>query len=387
MTDSSPRVLLFGASGYTGRLTALAMARRGLRPVLVGRSRSKLEAVVGEILSAKSVAGGLEIADVTDPSSLAAVVRAGDVLVSTVGPFVTMGEPAITTAINKGALAYIDSTGEPPFIRRVFEEWGPQADRAGVALVTAFGYDYVPGNLAAALAFRQAVDAGVSPVRVDVGYFVKGTMSMSGGTAASAAGALTMPHFEFTRAHLSTVRGGNSWRSFDIDGTQWDGLSVGATEHFTVPRLSPTITEVNTYLGWAGKNTRHVSRLSGATSLVAKIPGFDRALGALSSRTAPAPGDGPSEETRSQARTLAVAETFDGVGRQLSRVVVEGPSPYDLTAELLAWAADESLAGHLTRTGALGPADAFGGPGATVAASIEAFAAGCASLDLSPTAT
>ena len=59
MTSTTPRVVLFGASGYTGHLTALALARRGLRPVLVGRSREKLDAVVGDILSAGGFAGGL----------------------------------------------------------------------------------------------------------------------------------------------------------------------------------------------------------------------------------------------------------------------------------------------------------------------------------------
>jgi hypothetical protein len=61
---------------------------------------------------------------------------------------------------------YLDSSGEPPFIRQVFEEFGPRAERTRAVLLTAFGYDYVPGNLAGALALRAA---GPAAARVRVG--------------------------------------------------------------------------------------------------------------------------------------------------------------------------------------------------------------------------
>ena len=72
---------------------------------------------------------------------------------------------------DRGRRDYIDSTGEPAFIRRVFEEFGPPAERAGAALLTAMGFDFVPGALAGALALEQAGDAAV---RVDVGYYALG---------------------------------------------------------------------------------------------------------------------------------------------------------------------------------------------------------------------
>ena len=111
------RIVLFGATGYTGRLTAEAMVERGLRPVLAARSRDKLEA-----LASKLDKSGLEtaVADVSDPPSVRALVERGDVLVTTVGPFARWGTPAAAAASTAGA-HYLDSTGEPPFIREVFE--------------------------------------------------------------------------------------------------------------------------------------------------------------------------------------------------------------------------------------------------------------------------
>jgi short subunit dehydrogenase-like uncharacterized protein len=144
-------IVLFGATGYTGELTARALVARGAAPVLAARNPQRLAALAAEL-------GGLQtrLADVTDPSSVAALVRArGDVLVSTVGPFSRWGAPAVEAALARGA-HYIDSTGESAFIRRVFEDWGPRAVSAGSALITAFGYDWVPGNLAGALALRAA---------------------------------------------------------------------------------------------------------------------------------------------------------------------------------------------------------------------------------------
>src|SRR2546421_4716377 len=145
------RIVVFGATGYTGRLVADALVELGARPVLAARSAEKVEQMAEEL-------GGLETqtADVAQPKTVRALVESGDVLVSTVGPFQRFGDPALDAAIDGRAAAYIDSTGEAPFIQRVFEVTGPRAKRARCALLTAFGYDFVPGNLAAALALREA---------------------------------------------------------------------------------------------------------------------------------------------------------------------------------------------------------------------------------------
>src|SRR5919204_655050 len=142
-------IVLFGATGYTGRLATEALLRRGARPVLAARNPERLAALAEEL-------GGLEtaVADVSRPDTVRALVSHGDVLLSTVGPFVRWGAPAVEAAIEAGA-TYIDSTGEPPFIREVFEQYGPRAQSAGCGLLTALGYDYVPGNLAAGLALER----------------------------------------------------------------------------------------------------------------------------------------------------------------------------------------------------------------------------------------
>ena len=112
------RIVLFGATGYTGARTAEALVARGARPVLAGRDPARLGRLADRL-------GGLETvrADVTDPRSVRGLLGHGDVLVTTVGPFLRLGQAAVDAAVAAGAV-YLDSTGEPPFVRRLFEQDG-----------------------------------------------------------------------------------------------------------------------------------------------------------------------------------------------------------------------------------------------------------------------
>src|SRR3954466_13058587 len=117
------------------------MVERGLEPGLAARPQSKLDELAAEL------GGDLETrtADVSDPPSVAALVEAGDVLVTTVGPFAKWGQPAAAAATTKQA-HYIDSTGEPQFIREVFERYGPPAQRAGIGCPRRWGNTGGPGT-------------------------------------------------------------------------------------------------------------------------------------------------------------------------------------------------------------------------------------------------
>src|SRR5258708_38078320 len=119
------RIVVFGATGYTGRLVSAALVARGAKPVLAGRNAPALAVLATEL-------GGLEtaVADVSSPETVRALVARGDVLVSTVGPFVRWGDPAVQAAIDAGA-SYIDSTGAAGFIRAAFRRYGPRAGAAG----------------------------------------------------------------------------------------------------------------------------------------------------------------------------------------------------------------------------------------------------------------
>lgn len=351
------QIVVFGATGYTGELVARELTERGAKPVLAARTRSKVEALAEELGAA-----GAEVADVGDQGSVAALVAEGDVLASTVGPFSRFGGPAVEAAI--GARAhYIDSTGEAPFIRKVFEQWGPRAEASGSILLTAFGYDWVPGNHAAATVLEEAGDEAVS---VDVGYFFKGGSNrrkdmFSGGTAASIVDVMLSPGFAFRDGALQTVRTGARHHELEAGGKKLAGISAATTEAFSLPRVYPQLRDINVWLGWFGPASGFMSRATGVTSVATKVPGVKAGLARAALRMGSS--GGPSAEARAKSTSLWVAEAKDGGGKILARAELEGPNGYTLTGALIAEAAIRVANGAASGSGALGPVEAFGAAG------------------------
>jgi short subunit dehydrogenase-like uncharacterized protein len=357
------RIVLFGATGYTGRLTAEALLARGVRPVLAARSAEKLESLAAELDPSLEVA----VADSSRPESISALLERGDVLVTTVGPFTRVGEPALQAALAARA-TYIDSTGEPAFVRRVFERFGPAAEQAGCGLLTAFGYDYVPGNLAGALALREADRPAAL---VDIGYFVTGRAAIgawSGGTLASLAAAIAEPGFAFRDGRLVAEPNGRHVQSFELRGRDASAISVGASEHFALPRLEPALREVGVHIGWAGPLSRVLQALSIPTSVFARAPITGPALRALTARVPGGASGGPDAASRARTGSHIVAVARDATGRRLSEVRLDGQNAYAFTAAILAWGAERAAERGLEGAGALGPVDGFG---------LEALEQGC----------
>ncbi|MGI9196952.1 MAG: saccharopine dehydrogenase family protein [Candidatus Nanopelagicales bacterium] len=372
------RIVLLGATGYTGRLTAEAMVRAGLAPVLAGRHHeavARLADRLAPLAPSRDVVPRTAIADVSDPRSVRDLLESPeDVLVTTVGPFMELGSAAVEAAVDAGA-AYLDSTGEPPFIRRVFQDWGPRAQGTGARLMTAFGYDYVPGNLAGALALRRCREAGRPASRLDIGYFIDGSFGISSGTRASAAGVLLAPSYAFSGGTIVERRtAGGRTRTFDLGRSrEWSGLPVAGSEHLSLPMLDDGLADVEVWLGWAGRWTTPAAYAGTALGALASLPRVGTGMSRwVSRRAARTTGTGPDAAGRAGARTVVQADASDAVGRPLASVRLEGPSPYDLTADLLAWGA-AMAATRTVAPGAHGPVDAFG---------LEHLERGCADMGL-----
>jgi short subunit dehydrogenase-like uncharacterized protein len=341
------RIVIFGATGYTGRLVAERLVAQGARPVLAGRSQPRLDELAGRL-------GGLETAraDVLRQNSVFDLVGPGDVLVSTVGPFVKWGEPALRAAVAAGCV-YLDSTGEPPFIRRVFEEFGPPAARSGARLLTAMGYDFAPGALAGALALEEAPEA----VRVDVGYYALGggPTSLSSGTRESLVGVTLDDGHAYRDGRVRTVRPAERVRSFTVAGRPREAISVGGAEHFGLPAAYAALREVNVYLGWFGPLARPLQAGSFVGGFVRRVPLTTKAMKFAGERVLGLV-NGPEPGTTPGGRSWIAAEAYDARGRRLSEVHLAGVDGYAFTASFLAWAAQQPVDG----AGALGPVQAYG---------------------------
>jgi short subunit dehydrogenase-like uncharacterized protein len=370
----SAQIVLFGATGFTGRRVAEALVRRGVRPVLAGRDRGRLEAL------REALGGELEIrrATVGDPGTIAAAVEPGDILVTTVGPFGRLGDAAARASVDTGA-HYLDLAGEPAFIRHVFDRYGPRAESAGVGMLPAFATEWVLGNLAGALALERA---GPDAVRVDTGYFLlKGSRpigvaalarSFAPASIVSGLSLAAEPGFEWRGGRLVAQRWARRRRRFDVEGRPRDALSIGGSEHIALPRQFARLRDVNVYLGWLGPLSRALRTASPVVVLALRRPSVRRAAQRLVQAAADSRG-GPSAEHLAEIRSHTVAVAYDPAGNELSRAVVRGPELYGATAELLAWGAVRVAAGELRGTGALGPVEAFG---------LEALREGCSSAGL-----
>ena len=220
-------------------------------------------------------------------------------------------------------------------------------------MLTAFGYDWVPGNFAGGLVLERA---GEAAVRVDIGYFIAGKAGMSGGTMASTVGAVADPSFGFRDGRVQTERGAKRVRSFQIGSKKRDGVSVGSSEHFALPRVAPQLREVNAYLGWFGPLSRPMQVMSMGTTL----PGVSNLLKAAGRRFVKGSTGGPDAEARSKSGSQIVAIAYDSGGRELAQVSIAGVDGYTFTGRILAWGAQRVAEGGLQGTGALGPVDGFG---------------------------
>jgi short subunit dehydrogenase-like uncharacterized protein len=350
--QASGRIVLLGATGYTGRLTAKALVDRGITPLLAGRSTARLRQLAHEL-------GDLElaVADVREPETVKELVRPGDVLVSTVGPFIYWGDAAVESAVGASAI-YLDSAGEPPFVRRVFERYDQPARRAGIPLVPSFAFDCVPGNLAASIALDEA---GEAARRIDIGYFMPGDRRGwdSGGSRVSYLAAAIEPSFAW-RSGIKVERGAARVRSFELAEGRDTAISAGTSEHFALPRLYPRLREVNSYLGYLAGPPRLMQALSLIGAGALRLPRVRPALGALTRRLTRGSTGGPDARARSKTTSEVIAIAYDEGGDQLATVRIAGINSYEYSARMLAWGASQAAGGGISGTGALGPVEAFG---------------------------
>lgn len=338
-------IVLFGATGFVGTLTAeylAAHAPEGLRWAIAGRSEEKLQAL------RERLPGGAEVgvlrADVADPASLRALAEHARVVATTVGPYVTYGEELVAACAETGA-DYLDLTGEPEFVDRMYVRHDARARETGSRLVHACGFDSVPHDLGAYFTVRQLPE-GV-PLRVD--GFVTADATLSGGTFASA-----LNQFARGRQMIAAAR----------DRARHEPRLVG--RRASTPNGAPRFAgEVG---AWAlplptidaqivGRSARALERYGPDFryrhyAAVRRLPVAVGGVAAVSALFAAAqlpparrwlsdrlkPGDGPSAEKRAKS-WFKIRFVGEGGGRQVFTEVAGGDPGYDETAKIFAEAA------------------------------------------------
>lgn len=388
-------IVLWGATGFTGRLVAEYLLRHAAdsRVALAGRSRARLESVKGHLveIDPRARQWPLIVADANDRSSLDAMTSRTAVVCSTVGPYSKYGEALVASCV-ANETHYCDLTGEVPFIRRSIDTHHESAARSGTKIVHCCGFDSIPSDLGVLMLQGEAVARFGRPLR-EVKFFAgESKGGFSGGTVASLLGVLEEAKRD-RKARKAVVdpyglnptgdrRGpdGPDQRGvrFDPDLEMWTAPFLMAPINTRVVRRS------NALSGWSyGDDFRYSEAMSTGRGLsgLALASAVTAAFGvmlpavafgptrALLERTVlPAPGEGPSESLMNEGffvvRLIGKGHLAGGDPVELRGKVVGPADPgYRGTAIMLGQSAlclAHDRSGVPRRGGVLTPSTAMG---------------------------
>jgi short subunit dehydrogenase-like uncharacterized protein len=364
-------IVLFGATGFTGGLTAEYLAEHApadTRWALAGRDRRKLEALRTRLATINPACADLPLlhADVTAPKTLDVIAAAARVVATTVGPYIHHGEPLVAACAAAGT-DYVDLTGEPEFVDLMYVRYHSQAMATGARIVHACGFDSIPHDLGAYFTVRHLPED--SPIRVE--GFVRAIGSPSGGTAHSAVIAFSRGRQTLAaareRRRVEPEPPGRRIRV--VRGPSRFAPASGAWT-LPLPNIDPLIvTRSAGVLDRYGPDfsyghfvaVKHLATAVGAVAgaagllVLAQLPPTRDLL--LRARR---PGEGPSAERRARS-WFNVRFVGEGGGRRVVTEVAGGDPGYGETAKMLAESAlclvhDDlpATAGQVTTAAAMG---------------------------------
>jgi short subunit dehydrogenase-like uncharacterized protein len=337
---------LFGATGFTGGLTARYLAANvpaGTRWALVGRSQRKLEAVAAELAAIESAAEPPEllIADAADPAAMAEVAAATRVIATTVGPYALYGGPLVAACAAAGT-DYCDLTGEPEFVDRTWLDHHEEAQRSGARLVHCCGFDSIPHDLGAYFTVQQLPEG----VPLTVNGYVRSNAQFSGGTfhsaingfargrqtiAAAKARKRAEPRDPARPVHAAPARlrhdrelGGWTAPLPTIDG------SVVRRSAAAVSRYGPAFTYGHNLLAKHLASIGAIAGGVGAVAALAPLPPTRKLLLKIKD-----PGEGPDEATRARS-WFKLTFVGEGGGERVVTEVSGGDPGYGETSMMLA---------------------------------------------------
>ena len=364
-------IVVFGATGFTGRLVARYLARThggtGLSWAIAGRSAGRLEEIRKELARISSEFAELPIivADSFDRPALDALARQTRVVCTTVGPYALYGEQLVAACADAGT-HYCDLTGETPFIRDMIDRYHDRAVETGARIVNCCGFDSIPSDIGTLVLQNAAIERFGRPLESIEFQLVKARGGFSGGTIASLLNVLSQAQDPAVRRVL-----GNPY-SLNPDGQRTGpdkGDSMGirkdpVTGHWTAPFLmAPINTRVvrrsNALLDYRyGRQFRYgeVTRLKRGVTGMAAAAGMTAGLGSFMAVAAikptrklleryvlPAPGEGPSEAAIESgffiAELMGLLDRSNVDGQLRLRVHGKGDPGYGSTAGMLSEAA------------------------------------------------
>jgi short subunit dehydrogenase-like uncharacterized protein len=379
-------LVLLGATGFVGRLTAQHLARYappGVRVALAGRSRERLETVRAE-LGGRAAQWPLVVVDVAEAASVHDLTRSTRVLLTTVGPYLRRGLTVVKACADTGT-DYADLTGETLFVRRSIDAAHAKAQASGARIVHACGFDSVPSDLGVGLTAARAAAEGAGTLTGTVLH----VRSLRGGVSGGTVDSLRQQLIEIAAdpearalvgrsdalAEGPPRHGGRSSRRRVVDRDPstgvWQGPFLMGTFNRQIVERSNALTGGSYGSGFGYREVVDGGRGPRGAARAAVVAAGSAAFGAgmwfrpsraLLDRLLPAPGSGPSESTLERGRFTVevVAGTTSGARYRTTVGAEKDPGYYGTAVMLgesgLALALDQlpAVAGVLTPMVALG---------------------------------
>ena len=397
MSDTTPPdldIVIFGATGFVGRLTAAYLAEQapaGVRIALAGRNRERLEEVRAGLPDA-AAEWEIIVADASEPVTLAALAARTRVVATTVGPYIRLGMPLVEACAIAGT-HYCDLTGEVLFVRQSADTWHETARETGARIVHSCGFDSIPSDLGVLVTADTVAADGAGELTETVLSVVSMRGGVSGGTidsmrqqailmrADAAVRAIVADPYGLSpdRPAEPRSRGAEAGAEADAGAGAGAGALAGAlaktvwtsavrlgrrspirrdpvTGHWTGPFVmagfnTRIVRRSNALLGWRyGRAFRYREVVDFgnsakspvlATGMSAGLLGLAGAMAfeptrAVVDRFLPKPGEGPSEENQANGRFRMVIRTTTTTGAAYRTKVGADRDPgYSGTAVML----------------------------------------------------
>lgn len=336
MKDS--RWMIYGATGFTGRLVAEVAVRRGCRPVLGGRSADKLRPL--------AEAHGLDyvVCDLENAGRLAETVAGFDLVCHLAGPYIYTSEPMVRACLD-GRTNYLDVTGEISVVEAI-EAHGQEAEEKGVALIPAAGFVATTTDCCA----RYAADQLSVAIRLDLA--VASPAEVSPGTAKSILEML--PDGVAVRKNGELIHQPLGRGDRRITFLEEERRAIPAPQADLVTAyISTGIPDITTYVAVPFGITPLAKAFGPLVQRLLAAPAVRNVLRALIERFV----HGPDADSRRTERAYIWARAEDEHGGE-AEVWLETTGSYPFTAHAVVRAAERILAEH--PTGFLTPSQAFG---------------------------
>ncbi|WP_437932036.1 saccharopine dehydrogenase NADP-binding domain-containing protein [Sorangium sp. So ce291] len=378
ISDRTYDVIVFGATGFTGRLVAEYLATKGkdaaaqgaaerpIRWAIAGRNAGRLAEVKAAMEAIDPACASLGVIEAAseDAASLERMAGQARVVLTTVGPYSTRGEPLVEACIRAGT-DYADLTGEPEFVDRLLERHHEAARARGVRIVNCCGFDSIPHDLGVLFTVTK-LPAG-EPIAVE--GIVRANGSFSGGTWQSLLEIMARPGRKKREARSDEAHGARKVQGVKARARYEKGLRAWVCP---MPSIDPQIVlrsarELDVY----GPDFQygHYVQVKSGLQLAAGIAGFG-AVAVLAKvgptrellRKVRSPGEGPSAEERARSWFQVTFQGKSGSRKVVTRVSGGDPG-YSETAKMVA---ESALCMALdrdrlpARAGVLTPAVAMG---------------------------